>query len=169
MNDVMLQATLLTRAGRLSDATTLIQRMLRGGTGPDMTMGQIEEVTSHGNKPSAVYAKADNDEEGDNRHLSMPTFAHFRGFHALHDLPYRIKRPGFRGWMQRAPVAIADIVPEGGKFIETVYANAAGSRTYKIYIPSRYHGQALPPHRHAARRYSNARRFCCWDPHESDC
>ena len=32
MNDMMLQATLLTRASRLSEATALIQRMLRGET-----------------------------------------------------------------------------------------------------------------------------------------
>jgi poly(hydroxyalkanoate) depolymerase family esterase len=144
MNDMMLQATHLTQAGRLSDATALIQRMLRGETGADMAMGQIEDVTSHGSTPSAAYAAADNDEEADNRHLNIPTFAHFRGFHALHDLPYRVKRPSFQGWMQRAPAAIADIVPEGGKFIEAAYTNAAGSRAYKIYIPSRYHGQALP-------------------------
>jgi poly(3-hydroxybutyrate) depolymerase len=35
-------------------------------------------------------------------------------------------------------------VPEGGKFIEATYANAAGSRDYKLYIPSGYHGQAIP-------------------------
>ena len=46
--------------------------------------------------------------------------------------------------MQRAPVSTADIVPEGGKFIEGTYANPAGSRAYKLYIPSRYQGQALP-------------------------
>jgi poly(hydroxyalkanoate) depolymerase family esterase len=144
MNDMMLQATRLTQAGRLSDATALIQRMLRGGTGPDMTMAQIEDVTSHGSAPSAAYGAADNDKEVDNWHLNMPTFAHFPGFNALDDLPYRVEAPGYRGWMQRAPVAIADIVPEGGRFIEAAYSNAAGSRAYKIYIPSRYHGQALP-------------------------
>jgi poly(hydroxyalkanoate) depolymerase family esterase len=148
MNDMMLQATRLTQAGRLSDATALIQRMLRGGTGPAMTMGQIEDFTSHGSAPSAAYAAADNDQEADNRHLNMPTFArsfaHFRGFNALDDLPYCVKTPGFRGWMQRAPVPIADIVPEGGRFIEAAYTNPAGTRAYKIYIPSRYHGQALP-------------------------
>jgi len=37
-----------------------------------------------------------------------------------------------------------DIVPEGGKFMEATYSNPAGSRAYKLYIPSRYHGQALP-------------------------
>ena len=46
--------------------------------------------------------------------------------------------------MQPAPVSMPDIVPEGGKFIEAVYSNPAGSRAYKLYIPSRYQGQALP-------------------------
>ena len=38
MNDMMLQATLLTRANRLSEATALIQRMLRGETDFGMTI-----------------------------------------------------------------------------------------------------------------------------------
>ena len=32
----------------------------------------------------------------------------------------------------------------GGRFIEGSYTNQAGTRTYKLYIPSRYSGQALP-------------------------
>jgi poly(hydroxyalkanoate) depolymerase family esterase len=35
-------------------------------------------------------------------------------------------------------------LPEGGRFIEASYSNAAGIRAYKLYIPSGYHGQALP-------------------------
>ena len=46
--------------------------------------------------------------------------------------------------MRPAPLSTADIVPEGGKFIEAIYANPAGSRAYKVYIPSRYHGRAVP-------------------------
>ena len=46
--------------------------------------------------------------------------------------------------MQPAPVSTPDIVPEGGQFIEATYSNPAGSRAYKLYIPSGYHGQALP-------------------------
>jgi hypothetical protein len=37
-----------------------------------------------------------------------------------------------------------DVVPEGGQFIEATYSNPAGTRAYKLYIPSGYHGQALP-------------------------
>jgi len=35
-------------------------------------------------------------------------------------------------------------VPDGGKFIEGHYNNAAGSRAYKLFVPSRYQGQPLP-------------------------
>src|SRR5882762_7993868 len=35
-------------------------------------------------------------------------------------------------------------LPDGARFDERVYANHAGSRTYKLYIPSRYGGAPLP-------------------------
>ncbi len=35
-------------------------------------------------------------------------------------------------------------VPEGGRFIERSYTNSAGTRSYKLYIPSGYSGQAVP-------------------------
>jgi poly(hydroxyalkanoate) depolymerase family esterase len=37
-----------------------------------------------------------------------------------------------------------DIVPEGAKYIEAAYSNPAGSRAYKLFVPSGYAGQALP-------------------------
>ncbi|KQP56300.1 esterase [Methylobacterium sp. Leaf111] len=36
------------------------------------------------------------------------------------------------------------VVPEGARFEERTFSNAAGSRTYKVYVPSGYAGQALP-------------------------
>lgn len=35
-------------------------------------------------------------------------------------------------------------LPEGAKFDAGSFANAAGSRQYKLYVPAGYHGQALP-------------------------
>ena len=118
--------------------------MLRGESDLGMTIGPTDDIALTKSKPSIVDAKADNIEETEYPHLSAATFAHLRGFHALHDLPYRVKRPGLQEWMQREPVAIQDILPEGGRFIEAVYTNSAGGRAYKLYIPSRYQGQALP-------------------------
>ena len=56
-------------------------------------------------------------------------------------------RPGFslRDGIKRAPPSIRDIVPEGARFIEGTYSNAAGSRAYRLFIPSRYQeGQPIP-------------------------
>ena len=42
--------------------------------------------------------------------------------------------------MNSAPIA----VPDGAQFGEYVFANQSGSRAYKLYVPSTYHGQTLP-------------------------
>jgi poly(hydroxyalkanoate) depolymerase family esterase len=46
--------------------------------------------------------------------------------------------------VKRTPPSTPDIVPEGAKFIEAGYSNPAGSRTYKLFVPSGYQGQPLP-------------------------
>ena len=138
MNDMMLQATLLTRASRLSEATALIQRMLRGECDLGMTIDPTGDIAPTRSKSSIVDAKADNIEETDYPHLSAAAFAHSRNFHALPDWQHRFKRHsrlGLQGWSQRARASTLDIVPEGGKFVEAAYTNAAGSRAYKVYIP----------------------------------
>jgi Esterase PHB depolymerase len=54
------------------------------------------------------------------------------------------------GWLLRArdvkPSAVPTpaIVPGRGQFIAGSYSNHTGSRAHKLYIPSGYHGQALP-------------------------
>ncbi len=47
--------------------------------------------------------------------------------------------PGFN-----APAATPVEMPAGAQFIDGVYRNHAGTRSYKLYIPSSYHGQAMP-------------------------
>jgi len=51
---------------------------------------------------------------------------------------------GLRGVLRRAPLSTPDIVPVGSRFIEGTYSNPAGSRTYKLFIPSRYQERPLP-------------------------
>jgi poly(hydroxyalkanoate) depolymerase family esterase len=127
MNDMpdpnkMIEAARLTRAGRLAEATALIRRMLRGETSPGVGLAD---------RPPPDAA----------------TSAQPRATHALRSVLDRVTRPsGLRlpGLKRPAPLPTPDIVPAGGKFIEATYRNPAGSRAYKLYIPSRYHGQALP-------------------------
>jgi poly(hydroxyalkanoate) depolymerase family esterase len=45
---------------------------------------------------------------------------------------------------KRTPPSTQDLVPEGAQFIESAYSNPAGSRTYKLFVPSGYQGQPLP-------------------------
>jgi hypothetical protein len=143
MNEVMLQATRLTRAYHLTEATALLQRMLRGETAPDTTIGPTDDITPTGSKPPIIDVKAETIDETICLLLNAATSAQPYNLRTLRDLTYRAKRRsgrGLQGLMQPMP----EILPEGGKFIEAVYTNPAGSRAYKLYIPSRYRGQALP-------------------------
>ena len=145
--NMMLEATRLTRAGRLTEATALLQRMLRGETAPDMSFGSASDVALAGRTPPIIDAKSEKIDETDRPLFGAATCARPNRFGVLRALFDRVRRRpglGFQGLMPRALVSTPDIVPAGGKFIEATYSNPAGTRTYKLYIPSRYQGQALP-------------------------
>ncbi len=167
MNDMlspnkMVEATRLTRAGRLTEATALLQRMLRAEPPPDMTIGTAGDIVPTGREPPIIDATAKSEETdrppssrvGIN---SRPAGRPFAASAATTAQPHMFRRLsallrvgrlgsglGLHGLVQPAPVCTPDIVPEGGKFIEATYSNPAGTRAYKLYIPSGYHGQALP-------------------------
>src|SRR6266571_7732871 len=152
MNDMlnpnmMLEATRLTRAGRLTEATALLQRMLRGETAPDMSFGSAGDFALAGRTPPIIDAKAETIDGTDRPLFGAAPSARPNKFGVLRALFDRVRRRsglGFQGLMPPIPVSTPDIVPAGGKFIEATYSNAAGTRTYKLYIPSRYQEQALP-------------------------
>jgi poly(hydroxyalkanoate) depolymerase family esterase len=54
--------------------------------------------------------------------------------------------PGLPGAMPSPNEGEMDpaIVPTGGRFVERSYTNQAGTRSYKLYIPSGYIGQEIP-------------------------
>jgi poly(hydroxyalkanoate) depolymerase family esterase len=139
MNDMMLQATRLTRANRLIEATALIQRMLRG---------EIDfEIAGLGSRAPTIDGDAETVDETKPPHFDAAPSVQPYYFRLLRAPKHCFKHPsrhGLRGWMRPARSSTPDIVPEGGKFIEAIYANRAGSRAYKLYIPSRYQGQAVP-------------------------
>jgi len=165
MNDMrnpnkMVEATHLTCAGRLTEATALLQRMLRGKSGPDMTFGTAGNIVPAKQKPPTIDATVANDKADrspssrfgiDGRPTGLPfasaaTTAQPHLFRRMSAL-LRLKRPGpvagLHG-LERPTPDTPDIVPEGGKFIEATYSNPAGSRAFKLYIPGRYRGQPLP-------------------------
>jgi poly(hydroxyalkanoate) depolymerase family esterase len=103
LKTAMIEATRLTRAGRLGEAMTAIRRSLAGTSAapatsePRATPGIIEM------RPPSREAAGE-----------------------VTSLPSGEARIG------------------GGSFDERSFANAAGRRSYRLYIPSTYRGQALP-------------------------
>jgi poly(hydroxyalkanoate) depolymerase family esterase len=142
--DIVREATRLTRAGQLVEATVLLQRMLRGETAQDATSDTTGRIALTGREPPTIDAKADTIEGADSPHLARATPAQPRMLRSLLDRTRERSGLGQRRVIKRAPLSTPDIVPEGARFIDGTYSNPAGSRAYRLFIPSRYQGQPLP-------------------------
>ena len=142
--DIIREATRLTRAGQLVEATVLLQRMLRGERAPNATF-RTGRIALTRREPPTIDAKPDTVEETNTPQPVRATSAQPRMLRTLLDHTKEgHSRLGLRGVIKRAPPSTPDIVPEGARFIEGIYSNAAGSRGYKLFIPSRYRGQPVP-------------------------
>ncbi len=141
----LIEATRLTRAGRLLEATALIQRILRHS--PAAAEGADRHVSDRDGGASNDVIDVEFSEvvEPANRDLTPLPSA------AGDDISQRFSPKRFlRGWRGRDSVTnvprpqttVVDGQP--GQFVTGSYANQAGSRTYKLYIPTTYAGQPLP-------------------------
>jgi len=134
----ILEATRLTRQGRLAEATSFIRRMLRGGEGPgvsdDATLGET----------GSVELNLDAGPTGSTSTGSlMPAL----------ELP---RRPGAEvGWLGAMILSTPRTVPSPteadpdevarhGRLLIATYSTKLGSRDYKLYVPGGYKGQPLP-------------------------
>ncbi|MDR3465461.1 MAG: PHB depolymerase family esterase [Xanthobacteraceae bacterium] len=141
--DMLREATRLTRAGQLSEATALLQRMLRGGRAPTASAAP-RRIRFPDRAPSTIELKANDVAEADR---AAPAEAPTVTGERRRPLLNRAKDGtwlGLRG-VTPTPAVVTDIAPAGAKFIEGTYSNKAGSRTYKLFVPSGYRqGQPLP-------------------------
>jgi poly(hydroxyalkanoate) depolymerase family esterase len=101
MQTALAEATRLTQAGQLAEATALIQRTLGNPTTPGPL---VQPMPGGAAGPAPALGRL------------------------------RITQP---------PPPPVD-VPTGARFLEETYTNPAGTRSYRLYIPSSYHGQAAP-------------------------
>ena len=147
LNINMLEVTRLTRDGRIDEAMAILlgatpsapSSNSRGNTQPGSKGPTIEMAA-----PSSLTGKSWTFRKWGNADLldnpgrpntlgdlgkSWPQIGLGRGLEGL-----------ARPTMNRAPIA----VPDGAQFGEYVFANQAGSRAYKLYIPSGYNQQPLP-------------------------
>jgi len=155
--DTFREATRLTQCGPTGEATALLQRMLRGERAPDATPRTPGRISLPGREPPTIDAKANDVEETDRAHPAQAPSAPPRGLQPLFDRAKDGSWLGVRG-VKRTPPATSDIVPEGARFIEDTYSNPAGSRAYKLFVPSRYQGNRFPG-RDASRLHPVAGRF----------
>ncbi|WP_439402283.1 alpha/beta hydrolase family esterase [Bradyrhizobium sp. DASA03068] len=141
--DIVREATRLTRAGQLVEATALLQRMLQGGYAPRPESRSAAQARLPLD-PLTIDATADVVEEREAPPISAARSAQGRRralpLDGMRDFP----GVGLRSPITRAPLSPSDIVPEGTQFIAGTFSNAAGSRAYKLFIPSRFQGQRLP-------------------------
>lgn len=132
--DVVREATRLTRSGQLVEATALLQRMLRGENAPSATRPPASRPIPAAGEPPTIDIKAN----------AAETRATPRTRRTPAGFAKNLPGFGLGGSLGRSPPSIADIAPDGAKLVEGVYQNAAGSRAYRLFIPSGYHGQAIP-------------------------
>lgn len=155
----MAEATRLTRSGKLLEATAFIQRLLNRGepeatpqtdqsepviegryrvvdeaadAAGSRTQRQASEILAPGNKKEPEH-RFDRSASAESAHAAPQGPKWSDRLRALFRAPGRAK-----------PSPDRPSVSPGGRFIENVYTNAAGTRTYKLYVPGGYHGQALP-------------------------
>jgi poly(hydroxyalkanoate) depolymerase family esterase len=139
MHTIMAEATSLTQQGRLDEATAAIQRALGVKFAP-----AAQEGSGDTNEPKEVISRlvreTPQDPAGGRRTV--------------------VRWPGVAAWTTPGPTLLtrgvqlppgtkagklaSGSVPEGGRFVERSYTNSAGTRSYKLYIPSGYTGRAVP-------------------------
>ena len=168
------QATVLTRGGQLQEATALIQRALQGEPMPEATapakgeifecnFSVVEEPSGAAHKPSARHNTARPEPAQTKKPRSSFAASGMRdvirtklsglsGLNAgatsftdpsgMSDL-LRGKLTGLSG-VDTTVDSSPETLPEGATFSSGTFANQAGSRDYKLYVPSDYHGQSLP-------------------------
>ncbi|MBR1302199.1 PHB depolymerase family esterase [Bradyrhizobium sp. AUGA SZCCT0042] len=141
--DTIREATRLTHAGQLAEATALLQRMLGGKRTPDAIWRTAGRIPLTGREPLTIDAKVNDVEETDSAHLAQAPSAPPRGLRPLLDRAKDGSWLGMRG-VKRTPPSTSEIAPDGTNFIEAAYSNPAGSRAYKLFVPSGYQGQPIP-------------------------
>jgi len=139
----ILEATRLVNAGGLREATAKIQRTLRGILSSDAPA----DIPSAGaDAPiEGTFRVIDAHSPSAGAETNVPPAGASRPF-ARYRAPLHPQPRGDSGQRPRPtpPSDLARDVEPGGQFISRSYTNQAGTRTYKLYIPSGYQGKPLP-------------------------
>jgi poly(hydroxyalkanoate) depolymerase family esterase len=167
----MLEATRLTREGRLEEAMALLQGTRRASPpvaphgapktasrnsarGPQPLIDMVPPSAASGGAWTSPFTKAapDSGKAGVTPSPEVPSVLRglmdrMGGLGARNGTGVRLDTTlkaklgtGLGAAAGQPPVPL----PEGARFEEHVYVNEAGSRPYKLYVPSTHHGEPLP-------------------------
>ncbi len=141
----MAEATRLTRLGRLTEAMALLKGRpasessqgapAASAAAPEMEILDLAPPSAPGGAWAARPAsQPENGSPDASRTLGLRSKTAREG-----------GRPfGLKGLMDAPGLRSTPLIPAGARFDEARFTNAAGSRAYKIYVPSGFHGQPVP-------------------------
>lgn len=154
----LLEATRLTKTGRLTQATAVLQRLLGAGKpasqdaaqarhGPPTIDGVVHGTGTIRATLATPVSTAFSTNAGEPSFRTKGTTTRPALPAALRDLIDKATHGGFLlpGDSGDAPlVPVPADVPDGAQFLARTFSNQAGSRPYKLYEPSGYRGQPVP-------------------------
>jgi len=153
LHSKLLQATRRTGTGRLTEATAFLQRMLQGWA---------PHSAPAGHRGPTIAAATETIAAADAQLSPSPRAGFGTGAgrwpvdgtarppmpEALRGLLDQVSHGGFQpsigGLAYPSPAEAPAVVPDGAQFLTATFSNQAGSRPYKLYVPSGYRGQAVP-------------------------
>lgn len=159
----MLEATRLTREGRLADASALLQRLIRGEQPAEAAWVPLATADNRAQRSRVIDVDPETGElvaSGPAAQAPATTAASLcatggMGRVTVPRLPGSL--PDFldqitQGGLPQRPVGLAhslasraaEPTPKGAKFLAGSFSGGAGSRGYKLYVPSTYSGEAMP-------------------------
>jgi poly(hydroxyalkanoate) depolymerase family esterase len=149
LNPGIWEATRLTRAGRLTEATGLLQRMLHSRRAPYPAAGLGSGAPTIDLVPETVEIPDPRPSSHAAQNFGPGAGSRAKGAgraylpEALRRLLDRLPNTGLGGLLEPFPAG-ALYQPESGQFLAKSYSNHVGTRAYKLYVPSGYYGQPLP-------------------------
>ena len=133
----MAEATRLTRAGRLAEATALIQRSLGGAGLPNAGDPRTEDAARL-EGPAGGASRAPSHHAQTHTHEAVIPERLRDGIDQMMR-SLRTLAPSLKGLVGGEPhrgPASGGTHPEDGPFVERSFSNAAGARDYKLFVPS---------------------------------
>src|SRR5215203_4448061 len=137
MQSGMAEATRLTQQGRLEEATAAIQRALGGASVPATKPEDSDRSDRPIDITSKIVREARQGSAAGGRTTRRPATATW-------PTPQpNLLNQGVGNPLGTGARAASANVPEGARFLERSYTNGAGTRSYKLYVPSGYTGQVV--------------------------